>query len=76
MDNYEIKIIMIATEVTTLNIYLDIEENNSVDYEMLMCINESLTEPTLEMKKKIKSVLVYFKKYFKNVTVVNKIVIV
>lgn len=43
---------------------------------MLMCINESLTEPTLEMKKKIKSVLAYFKKYFKNVTVVDKIVIV
>ena len=76
-DNYTIEILMLCTEEsqTTLNIYLDIDGEN-IDDECLMCIDEFLTEPTPEMRKKFKSVTKYFKEYFENVKATDKIVIV
>ena len=76
-DSYVIEILILCTEEsqTTLNIYLDIDGEN-VDDECLMCIDEFLPEPTPEMRKKFKSAARYFKEYFENVNVIDKIVIV
>lgn len=74
-DEYKIEIIMFCADgTTTLNIFLDID-NENVDNECLMCIDE-VDAPTPEMSRKFKQAEKYFKQYFNNVNAVDKIVVV
>lgn len=75
-DEYEINICMICCDdELTLNVFLDLDGETSVDYECVMML-KGVEEPTSEMLKKFKSLVKYFETHFKNVNSNNKIIYV